>query len=102
MIDGQNAFDESVKNELRTYDNIREIATGQGDVYTIGCQLDYPYFKKYCKMIQQILEKQALDADAKTIQINFTGNLDRPDNTVQYFSLLKKRKKAFQIFPKEL
>ena len=51
MIDGQNAFDESVKNELRTYDNIREIATGQGDVYTIGCQLDYPYFKKYCKMI---------------------------------------------------
>ena len=37
MIDGQNAFDESVKNELRTYDNIREIATGQGDVYTIGC-----------------------------------------------------------------
>ena len=46
-------------------------------------------------MIQQILEKQALDADAKTIQINFTGNLDRPNNTVQYFSLLKKRKKAF-------
>ena len=45
MIDGQNALDQSVKNDLRTNDNIQKIATGQGDDYTTGCLLGYPYFK---------------------------------------------------------
>ena len=40
MVDGQNFFDQLVKNNLRTYDNIRKIATGQGDDYTISCLLD--------------------------------------------------------------
>ena len=45
MIDGQNVFDQPVKNDLRTYDNIEKIATGQEDDYTTGCLLDYNYFK---------------------------------------------------------
>ena len=40
MVDGQNFFDQLVKNNLRTYDNIRKIATGQGDDYTTSCLLD--------------------------------------------------------------
>ena len=28
------------------YENIRKIATGQGDDYTTGCLLDYICFKK--------------------------------------------------------
>ena len=39
------------KNNLRTYDNIRKIATVQGDDYTTGCLLDYPYFKEYYKQV---------------------------------------------------
>ena len=31
MIDGQNFFDEPVKNNIRTYDKTRKVATGQGD-----------------------------------------------------------------------
>ena len=31
MIDGQNVFDQSVKNNKVTYENIRKIATGQGN-----------------------------------------------------------------------
>ena len=31
VIDGQTFFDQPVKNNLTTYDNIRKIATGQGD-----------------------------------------------------------------------
>ena len=46
MIDGQNFFDQPVKNDIKTYDNIRKTATGQGDDYTSDCLLDYPYFKK--------------------------------------------------------
>ena len=47
MIDGQNSFDQPVRNDLITYDNIRKIATGQGDDYTAGCLLNFNYFKKY-------------------------------------------------------
>ena len=42
VIDGRNLFDQLIKNNLKTYDNIRKIATGEGDDYTTGCLLDYP------------------------------------------------------------
>ena len=89
MIDGQNFFDQPVKNNLRTYDNIRKIGNGQGDDYTTSCLVDYNYFKEYCKMIAIDLSKQqALDADPKaTQQINFAGNLARDPiaNTTIFF-----------------
>ena len=85
----KNFFDQPVKNNKITYENIRKIATGQGDDYTTGCLLDYIYFKNYYKMIVVDLSKQqALDADPKAIQqINFTSNLDRAENTRIYFIL---------------
>ena len=46
MIDGKNFFDQPIKNNLKIYDNIRKIVTGQGDDNTTGCLFDYPYFKK--------------------------------------------------------
>ena len=49
MIDGKNFFDQTFKSDMRTYDNIRKIATGQGHDYTSGCLLADP------KAIQQIL-----------------------------------------------
>ena len=83
MINGKNVFDQSIKDNKVTYENIRKIATGQGDDYTTGCLLDYPYFKDFYEMIAVDLSKQeALDADLRAIQqINFTGNLDNPGNT---------------------
>ena len=30
------------KNDLRTYENIRKLLTGQGDGYITACLLDYP------------------------------------------------------------
>ena len=55
--------------------------TSQGDDYTTGCLLDYPYFKKYYELITIDLSKQQkLDADPKaTQQINLTENLDREE-----------------------
>ena len=89
MINGENFFDQPIKNNKVTYDNIRKIATGQGDDYTIGCLLDYPYFANTYKMIAVDLSKQqALDAGLRAIQqINFTANLDRAGNTRVYFIL---------------
>ena len=57
MINGRNVFDQPIKNDLITYDNIRKTSTGQGDDYTTECLLDYPYFKKYCKLIAIDLSK---------------------------------------------
>ena len=51
MIDVKHFFDQPVKNDLRIYDNTQNIATGQGDYYTTGCLLNYPYFKEYYKLI---------------------------------------------------
>ena len=78
MIDGQNFFDQPIRNNLITYNNIPKISTDQGDDYTTGCLLDYIYFKNYYKMIAIGLSKQpARDADPKAIQqINFTGNIE--------------------------
>ena len=54
MIDERNFFDQPLKIDLKTYDSkdYNKIATGQNDDYSAGCLLDYPYFKKYYKLIQ--------------------------------------------------
>ena len=89
MINGENFFDQPIKNNKVTYENIRKIATGQGDDYTTGCLLDYSYFPDTYKMIAVDLSKQqALDADPRaTQQINSTANLDRTGNKRVYFIL---------------
>ena len=45
MIDGPNFLNQPVKDNLKTYNNNRKMASGQEDGYTIGCLLDYRYFK---------------------------------------------------------
>ena len=86
MIHRRNLFNQPIKNGLKTYDNIRKITTGQRDDYTTECLLDYPYFKKYYKLIAIDLSKQQkLDADPRAIQkINFTRNLDRAEGAATF------------------
>ena len=46
MINGEKFFDQPIKDNKVTYENIRKNAKGQGDDYTTtGCLLDYPYLK---------------------------------------------------------
>ena len=69
MINERDFFDQSIKSNLEAYDNIRKIATGQGDDHTTGCLLDYTYFRQYCKLIAIDLSKQQKpDFDKKAIQ----------------------------------
>ena len=93
MINGESFFDQPIKNNKVTYESIKKIDAGQGDGYTTGCLLDYPYFKDSYKMAAVDLSKQqALDADPRAIQqINFTANLDRAGNTRIYFILEEAR-----------
>ena len=87
MIDGKNFFDQPINNMIKTYENIRKITIGQGDDYTIGCLLDYTYFKKYYKMIAVDLGKQqALDADPKATQQIFIQQISI-EQEIQDFAL---------------
>ena len=80
MDDGKNLFDQPVENNKATYENIRNVATDQGDGYTTGYLLDCIYIK------------QAYDADPKAIQQNnVTANLDRA-GMQESISFLMKRK----------
>ena len=99
MIDGKNFFNQPIKNNNVTYENIRKIAIGHGGDYTTGCLLDYRYFKKHYKMIAIDLSKQqALDADPRAIeQINFTANLERDGNTRFYFILEEVKETIFEF-----
>ena len=87
MIDSKNVFDQPINSNIKTYENIRKISTGQGDDYTTGCLLDHSYFNENYKMIVIDLSKQqALDADLRAIQqINFTANLERAEGATMFF-----------------
>ena len=96
MIDGKQFFEQPVKNDKVTYENIRKITIAQGDDYADGCLLDHTYFKKYYKMIAiDLSRQQVLDAVPKAIQqISFTANLDRA-NTRFYFIVEEAKETVF-------
>ena len=57
MINGENVFDQPIKNNKVTYENIRKLAIDQGDDYTTGCLINYSYFADTYKMIAVDLSK---------------------------------------------
>ena len=89
MIDRKNLFNQPIKNNKITYENIRKSVTGPGDYYTTSSLLNYGYFRDIYRMIAIDLSKQQiLDSDCKVIQqINFTANLKRAGNTRIFFVL---------------
>ena len=60
IIHGENVFDKPIKTNKVTYESIRKIATSQGDDYTTGCLLDYPYVNNTYKIIAIDLSKQQI------------------------------------------
>ena len=99
MIDDRDFFDQPKNSMNKTFENIRKIATGEGDGYTTGGLLDYPYFKENYKKIAVDLSRQnKLDADPRAIQhINFTANLDRVGNTTMSFIIEEAKETVFEF-----
>ena len=46
MIDGRNIFDQHVKTDIRIYEKIRKVTTGQRDNYTTGYLFWLSLFQK--------------------------------------------------------
>ena len=78
LIDGRNFYNQNISDELRKYDEVRNIMTGRGGHYTTGSLLDYAYHKNHYKLIACDLQQQkVLDSDPKSIQqIEFIFKLD--------------------------
>ena len=100
LIDGRNFYDQPISDLVKQYDEIRKIATGQGDAYATGNLLDYQYFKDHCNLIAFDLSKQKeLDADSRAIQqIEFYGMLK---TNSQACTVLEKSKETVLQFSKE-
>ena len=79
------SFDEPVKSDIRTYDNVQKIATGQGDGFITGCLLDYNYFNNYYKIIITDLSKQQ-ELDARK-----SRSRRRCNNVFHYWGSKRKR-----------
>ena len=86
MVDGRNFFDQPCQGKIM-WKHMKTFEISQGDDYTIGCLLDYNYFKEHYKLIAIDLSKQqAFDADLKAMQqINFTGNLEQAEGETMFF-----------------
>ena len=99
MIDGRNVFDQPINSMSKTYENIRNIATGKGDDNTTGYLSDYLYFKENYKMVAVDLSRQnELDVDLRAIQqINFTANIDRAGNTTIFFIIEEAKETIFEF-----
>ena len=99
IIDGRNFYDQPINDLVKQYNEIRKIATGQGDDYTTGCLLDYQYFKDHYNLIAIDLSKQKeLDAESRAIQqIEFYGMLK---SNSQLCTVLEKSKETVLQFSK--
>ena len=100
MMDGKIFFDQPINHMIKTYENIRKFAIGQGDDYTTGCLLDYSYFKDHYKMTAIDLSKQqALDADPRAYQKLILQQIQTEQEIQKCSLLLKKQKKnCFGLF----
>ena len=84
------------KNDLKTYNNIRNTAIGQGNDCTTRWLLGYPYFEKYYKLIAINLSKQQkLDADPKQYNKSILLEIWLEKKGKECISLIMKQKKQF-------
>ena len=103
LIDGRRFFHQPMHDLLKQYDKVRKVPTRQGDDYTIGCLLDYAYFKDNYRLIAVDLGNQKpLEADPGAIhQIVFQGVIGRADNTkISRHTILEKSKETVLEFYK--
>ena len=98
----KNIYVQAINCDIKWYAEIRNLTTGQGENYAIGCLLYYDYIRNHYKLIAVDLSRQKeLDADPKAIQqLEFVGQLQGPDNaivaneTIFVLTILEKNKET--------
>ena len=98
VIDGGNFFDQQIKDDKITYDNLEKIATGEVEDFATGSfLLDYLYFKQHYKPIATDLSKK-MDAEIwNKMEIqDFCFFIEEAKETV--FDFLNGTVKALQFY----
>ena len=74
-------YDQAIASDIKRYEEILKLTTGESEDYTTGCLLDYDYIKNHYRLIAVDLSRQKeLDADPKAIQhVDLVGQLKRLD-----------------------
>ena len=82
IINGKNSYGQATDSDIKRYEEIRNITTGQGGDYTTGCLLGYVYVKNHYRLIVVDLGRiKKLDAHPKAIQqIEYVGQLKKADD----------------------
>ena len=82
IINGKTFYDQPIYSDIKRYEEITKLTTGQDEDYTTSCLLDYNYIKKYYRLIAVDLSRQKeLDADLKANkQTEFIGKLKKLDD----------------------
>ena len=79
IINWKIVYDQAIDSDIKRYEEIRKLETGQGEDYATGCLLVYEYIKNHYRLIAVNLSRQKdLDADPKAIrQTEFVGQLKK-------------------------
>ena len=79
IINWKIIYDQAIDSDIKRYEEIRKLETGQGEDYATGCLLVYEYIKNHYRLIAVNLSRQKdLDADPKAIrQTEFVGQLKK-------------------------
>ena len=51
IIKGKKLNDRSIDSDIKIYEKIRKLTTGQGEDYTTECLLDYEYVKNHYRLM---------------------------------------------------
>ena len=69
IINGKNVHDQPIDSDIKRYEEIGKLRTGQGEDYTNGYFFDYHFIKNHYRLIVVDLSSQKeLNADPKAIQ----------------------------------
>ena len=81
IINWKNFFDQPIDSDIKQYEEISKLTTGQGEDYATWCLLDYEYIQNHYRLIAVDLSRQKeLDAYTKSIQqTEFVGELKKLD-----------------------
>ena len=69
IINGKSFYDQGIDSDIKRYEEIRKLTTGQGEDCTTGCLSDYDYIKNHYRLMAVKLSRQKeLNTDPKAIQ----------------------------------
>ena len=102
IISPKNFYDQTINSDIKPYEEIKKLLTGQGEDCPTGCLLYYEYIKNHYRLIAVDLNRlKELDADLKAIQsievfwqlkkINADGNAE----SVLALTILEKKLKRW-------